>query len=88
MSDGTEMIEEEEEAIETAEESRTPTEYMILVPATACRQDLVDLKTYLEGVTPGSIQIFIDIQGQKKDTKIAVQDVGVVNKWVRERGWE
>ena len=39
-----------------------PKEYVITVPSSACRQDLVDLKTYLEGFTKGSIQVFIDIQ--------------------------
>lgn len=37
-------------------------EYSIIIPSSACRQDLVDLKTFLESVPKGSIQIYIDIQ--------------------------
>lgn len=65
-----------------------PTEYIIQIPSTACRQDLIDLKSYLEEVTPGSIQVFINIQGQQKDTKIAVGDILAVEKWTKARGWK
>jgi hypothetical protein len=63
------------------------TEYIIHIPTTACRQDLIDLKSYLEWVTHGSIQVFIDIQGQKKDTKICVKDILVVKEWMNMKGW-
>lgn len=75
------------EEMDEEEEIGKLTEYTISVPTTACRQDLVDLKTYLESVTPGDIQIYIDIQGQKKDTKIAVQDVDIVKQWTKKKGW-
>ncbi|MFA6090947.1 MAG: DNA polymerase III subunit alpha [Candidatus Gracilibacteria bacterium] len=65
----------------------TATEYTIQIPSFACRQDLVDLKTYLEEIEKGSIQIYIDIQGQKKDTKIAVKSTDVIKKWVKMKGW-
>ncbi len=52
------MPEESEREEETEEDSTSPLtpllkdegkeEYVILVPPTACRQDLVDLKVYLE----------------------------------------
>lgn len=90
-------IEPEMESEDTEDEDETestvsvkaeePKEYTISVPATACRQDLVDLKTYLEGVPKGSIQVFIDIQGQKKDTKIAVASIETVREWTGKRGW-
>lgn len=60
-------------------------EYVIIVPSTACRQDLVDLKAYLESIPKGSIQVFIDIQGQKKDTKIAVESIESVKVWMKEK---
>ena len=62
-------------------------EYIIKVPSSACRQDLVDLKIYLETLPKGSIRIFIDIQGQKKDTKISVESIGLIEEWIKARGW-
>ncbi len=62
-------------------------EFIILVPSSACRQDLVDLKTYLESIESGSIQVFIEIQGQKKDTKISVESIGAIEKWTQAKGW-
>ena len=61
---------EEIEEVVILEEITPPTrskpemmkEFTIPVPSFACRQDLVDLKTYLEGASQGSIQVFIDIQ--------------------------
>ncbi|MDD5197415.1 MAG: DNA polymerase III subunit alpha [Candidatus Gracilibacteria bacterium] len=82
----TDLQETEEEDIGVNPCVRTK-EHVITVPSSACRQDLVDLKTYLEGLTKGSIQIYIDIQGQKKDTKISVESIGVIKEWVAAKGW-
>lgn len=62
-------------------------EYTIPIPSSACRQDLVDLKTHLETLPEGSVRIFIDIQKQKKDTKISVASLREIEEWMRCRGW-
>ncbi len=76
-----------EEVVDIPKTEEIIKEYTILVPHSACRQDLVDLKTYLESAPKGSVQIFIEIQGQKKDTKIAVESIEIAKKWERIKLW-
>ncbi|EKD30582.1 MAG: hypothetical protein ACD_78C00002G0001 [uncultured bacterium (gcode 4)] len=88
----TDSQETEDDAMEkiiakTPQESEEKEEFIIKIPSSACRQDLMDLKIYLEGVPKGSIQVCIDIQWQKKDTKISVESIEIIEEWVAMKGW-
>ncbi|MDP5038825.1 MAG: hypothetical protein NWP80_00065, partial [Candidatus Gracilibacteria bacterium] len=51
-------------------------EYIIKIPQTAKKQDLLDLKNEMLKFKSGEIRVFIDLKGQKIDTKISIENLG------------
>ena len=79
-----EKIDENEVNIENeifAESQNKVKEYVILIPKTAKKQDLLDLKQYMIWLKPGNIQIFIDLNWQKIDTKMWLESLVELKKF-------
>lgn len=77
----TSSVTEEKEELST----EAITEFIIPIPSSACKQDLIDLKDFISEQESGNISLKIDIKGQVVDTKMAVADVTGVKKWTKER---
>lgn len=59
--------------------------YVISIPSSASKQDLLDLKDYLADLEVGDIAIFIELRGQEIDTKFSIEDLDKVKSWEKER---
>ncbi|MFK7779532.1 MAG: hypothetical protein QM490_00055, partial [Candidatus Gracilibacteria bacterium] len=59
--------------------------YIINIPTNAVKQDLHDLKSYLQSLETGNINIFINLKGQEIDTKISLFDLDGLKKWVKNK---
>ncbi|PID84073.1 DNA polymerase III subunit alpha [Candidatus Gracilibacteria bacterium] len=59
--------------------------YTIVVPPFWTRDDLLELKKFLESQEKGDIEIFISISDKKKTTKIFLASIEKLKKWVGER---
>lgn len=66
---------EKEEQIETKE-------FIITIPTTAKKEDLVNLKSFLEKQDKWSIKIFIDLKWQIIDTKISLERIVELRIWI------
>ncbi len=60
-------------------------EFIIEIPKKAKKQDLFDLKQFLNGQTSGQIQIFINLKWQKIDTKLSLDSLENLEKWIGEK---
>ncbi|NDK08151.1 DNA polymerase III subunit alpha [Candidatus Gracilibacteria bacterium] len=60
-------------------------EYIIPIPTHAKKTDLQDLKTFLQTLKTGKTQVFIDLKGQKIDTKISVSEIDKIVSWEQEK---
>lgn len=74
-------LEDEEDVLEEKIEVKDLKEYIIKIPLKAKKQDLGDLKNYLESIEVWDKKVFIDIKWQKIDTKILVNDLEKVILW-------
>lgn len=63
-----------------------PTKYYIDVPAFWTKQDLLDLRDYLEKAEVWLMSVWIRIQGVEKDTKFSVSDIEWLEEWVQKKG--
>ncbi len=61
-------------------------QYVVSIPNHAQKQDLLDLKDFLESEEKGFIKVFIELKWQKIDTKISVLSVEWVKAW-EEKKW-
>ncbi len=59
--------------------------YVVTIPKTAQKQDLQDLKEFLLMQTSGPTNIYIDLNGQEIFTKIAIQDLSVLEAWEQDK---
>lgn len=85
-----EEMESEEEFLQPSPPAPLPEgegreEFIIPIPSSACKQDLIDLKDFISEQESGNISLKIDIKGQVVDTKMTVADVEGVKKWTSER---
>lgn len=77
-----EIIEQENwNEIEEIVDISEPSEYIIPIPNTAKKDDLLRLKEFLLEQERGHIHIYIDLKWQKIDTKICVKDLEKVKEW-------
>ncbi|MCA9377577.1 hypothetical protein KC711_01510 [Candidatus Peregrinibacteria bacterium] len=72
-----EQAEKESKRIEQGEST-----YMIQVPAYAKREDLLTLKSFLQGLPEGQTLITLSISGSIVSTKISIDDVLPVQEFV------
>ena len=61
------------------------TEYIIEIPKNAKKQDLVDLKQFLEKQANWNIEVFIKLKWQKISTKIKINSLDNLKKWLEEK---
>ena len=59
-------------------------EYIVEVPVVAKKEDLVLLKQFLEKEESWNIKIFIDLKGQKVDTKLSLKELVSLKKWIKD----
>ncbi|MFA5917367.1 MAG: DNA polymerase III subunit alpha [Candidatus Gracilibacteria bacterium] len=52
-------------------------DYIIKIPIQAKKTDLLDLKLFLQSLEKGDTQVFIDLKGQKIDTKIYIKNIEI-----------
>jgi hypothetical protein len=55
--------------------------YIVTIPKWALKQDLQDLKEFLLMQSSGQTNIYIDLNWQEIFTKIAIQDLNVLEQW-------
>lgn len=60
--------------------------FTIDIPSFWTKEDLLDLRDYLESVPIGLIPIAIRIWGKEKDTKFTIENIDRLKEWVRMRG--
>jgi len=56
-------------------------EYIIKIPTSAKKQDLLILKEFLKQEKSWNIEIYIELKWQKIPTKISISDIENLNKW-------
>lgn len=78
-----ESLEEEKMKEEVSEEKID--KYIVAIPKTATKEDLLDLKEFLANLDAGEIQIFIDLRWQEIDTKFAIENLEKVKIWEKEK---
>jgi hypothetical protein len=61
-------------------------EFIIPVPNTAHKLDLVEMKKYLQELEPWETEIFIDIRWNKLSTKIKIKNYNEIKDWA-EKKW-
>ncbi|MDQ7023308.1 MAG: hypothetical protein Q9M97_07390 [Candidatus Gracilibacteria bacterium] len=61
-------------------------EYIINIPVSAKKEDLLILKEFLKQEKSGNIEIFIDLKGKKISTKISIAGINNLKKWA-EKKW-
>lgn len=57
------------------------TEYIVEIPTTAKKEDLVNLKSFLQTQTSWDIEIFISLKWQKITTKLKINDLENLKNW-------
>ncbi|MDD3793343.1 MAG: DNA polymerase III subunit alpha [Candidatus Gracilibacteria bacterium] len=59
--------------------------FIIHIPANAKKEDLHDLKAFMQEEETGFIKIFIDLRGQEIDTKISLSNLENLRDWINEK---
>lgn len=59
--------------------------YIILIPSNAKKEDLIDLKSFMEKQDKWFIKIYIELRWQEIDTKISLENLNLLKKWVFEK---
>ncbi len=62
-------------------------EYTVTIPSYAKKEDLQTLKSFLQEQKSWTIEIFINLKGQKISTKISVESLSWVQKWEKNIWW-
>lgn len=62
-------------------------EFIIKIPSSAKKENLVDLKSFLLKEETGFIKIFIDLKWQKIDTKISILSLANLKNWIQKKWW-
>ncbi len=72
------------QAEEVWKSDRGISEYTVVIPAHAKKEDLLTLKTFLAQQPLWDIEIFIDLQWKKISTKISISDETGLKKWQKD----
>jgi len=80
-----EKLEEKINENKLEEKDQVGDKYIIKIPNNAVKQDLVDLKAYMQSLKPWFIKIFINLKWQDIDTKISLYDLKELKKWEIEK---
>ncbi len=59
--------------------------YTIAIPSYWTKNDLLDLRDFLEKATIGLVPVWINIGGKEKDTKFTIEDVKGLEAWVEKQ---
>jgi len=62
-------------------------EYIVKIPVSAKKQDLLTLKQFLKWEKPWNIEIFIELKWQKIPTKISIFSIDSLKKWEKKMWW-
>ena len=73
------------EAEKIEEESEEDKHYIIDIPAEANKQDMFELKDFLETKKWGRIKVFINFKWQLIDTKVEVLNLNEIDDWARNK---
>ena len=57
-------------------------EFIVKIPLNAKKQDLLDLKVFLNNQNSGNIEIFIDLKWYKISTKISIEEIWKLEEWI------
>lgn len=60
--------------------------YMIDIPSFWSKEDLLDLRDYLEKAEIGLAPVWIRIHGLEKDTKFSVASIPELEEWLGKKG--
>lgn len=71
--------------IDKENENEKISKYVIDIPLTATKNDLLDLKDFLSKEEGGHIDIYIYFKQQEIDTKMRVSSLYNLNKWIMDR---
>jgi hypothetical protein len=55
---------------------------VINIPNSAVKQDLVDLKVFMQTQEPWFIKVYINLKWQEIDTKISLNNLDWLKEWV------
>jgi hypothetical protein len=55
--------------------------YVVMIPSTAKKEDLLDLKNFMWELPKWEIQIFINLRGQEIDTKMSLLSTSELKIW-------
>ena len=61
--------------------------YVIDIPTHAVKQDLLDLKTFMQTLETWFIKVYINLKGQEIDTKISLENIDALKDWVWQKWW-
>lgn len=74
-----------ESPVDFENNSEEISKYIIDIPLTATKKDLLDLKEFLSNEDNGHIDIFIYFKGQEIDTKVRLSSLYNLNNWIVDR---
>ena len=81
-----EKLEEKIEENKTLDKEQVMDEkYIIKIPENAVKQDLVDLKVYMQTLKPWFIKVYINLRWQEIDTKISLFELDDLKVWERNK---
>jgi hypothetical protein len=66
--------------------SQESSRYYIDIPAFWTKQDLLDLRDYLENAEVGLTPVWIRIHGAEKDTKFSISSLPDLQEWLGKKG--
>lgn len=72
----------EEISVENGEENID--KYVICLPKTTTKEDLLNLKSFMTGLESWSIKIYLDLKGQEIDTKMSIKDIWKLKDWEKQ----
>ena len=55
--------------------------YVVEIPSNAKKEDLHELKSFLQEIDPGNIEVYILLKWQEIFTKISVSDIESITDW-------
>ena len=79
--DFVEVLEEKTEILVLGTQEEKLEKYVIIIPKTAKKEDLLELKNFMIHLTPWATKIFLNLNGQEIDTKMALSDISELRNW-------
>ncbi len=59
--------------------------YIIIIPSHAKKENLLELKSFMQSLSEWYIKIFLNLRGQEIDTKMSLKDIDLIKNWCNDK---